>query len=88
MNCAPGSGRICPVLDGFPLPPPSHALPNSDPLCPPSAPPPSQALQWLVVFVSLMMHVAAFLSMRSRARPCLIEDEFGNPLVDAYAINR
>jgi hypothetical protein len=49
-------------------------------------PPSSQTLQWLVVFVSLMMHVAAFLSMRFRARPCLIEDEFGNPLLDVYAI--
>lgn len=61
---------------------------SRSPYAPPPSPPRRQALQWLVVFVSLMMHVAAFLSMRSRLRPCLIKDVYGNPSVDEYAIIR
>ena len=49
----------------------------------------AQALQWLVVASSLIMHVAAYFSLRKRLEPCAIVDERdGTMLLDAFAMSR
>jgi hypothetical protein len=48
----------------------------------------TQSLQWLVVASSVVMHVAAFLSVRARLWPCLRTDTNGMPLLDFFALTR
>ena len=48
----------------------------------------TQVLQYVTIFFSLLMHVAAFLSVRSRLKPCLILDMQSSPIIDAFAIFR
>ena len=48
----------------------------------------TQAAQWLVVLVSLLMHAAAFRAVRSRFSRCLIRAEDGVALLNRFAERR